>query len=693
MNWVAETLQARQVPAEWAALVATGAALGLLLALAWAANFLAKRVILRGVAAVVRRTSFQWDNEMLEAGVFTRLSHLVPAVIVKVFGPGVFGERAEVLAGVNAAVAIYIVFICIAVFFALLDALHQMAERGQKTVRMPVKGFVQAVKLIATLVGLVLGLSIVLDKTPLYLLSGVGALTAVLLLVFRDAILGFVAGIMISVNELVRVGDWIEMPKAGADGDVIDVSLTTVKVRNWDKTITSIPTYSLISDSFKNWRGMQEMGGRRIKRAIPIEVQTIRFADEAMVARWRKIGLLRHYLEAKQAQVTAYNAKEGVDLSILGNGRRLTNLGTFRAYCAAYLRAHPKIHRDMTFLVRQLAPTAQGLPLEIYVFTTDTRWAFYEDIQSDIFDHLLAVIGEFDLRVFQQPSGRDVHDVVTRFAGGRRGECGGSGVERADAPGRHGALRRRSGFETRKSAERRMRVGGSKRGGEDGGEFGGGEGERVRFHAAGAGGGFDDRGEIRGGDAVGGERRDAKGGEEVVGPADEVRGGGVRLGGDETCDFVVAGERRVVGCAGVERGEVGLNHMWQECGADGAVGRDPHAADGAGETVDGAEAGVGEGESAEEAGERQVFAGNGVAGVFHGAAERAGGAADAFDAEGVGERVRARGNVGLDELSEGVEAGGGGECGWEVVSEFGVNHREARQHMGAAEGDLYAMRG
>jgi miniconductance mechanosensitive channel len=263
---------------------------------------------------------------------------------------------------------------------------------------------------------LVLVLSTLLDKSPIYLLSGLGALTAVLLLVFRDAILGFVAGIMISVNQLARIGDWIEMPKAGADGDVIDISLTTVKVQNWDKTITTIPAYDLISSSFKNWRGMSESGGRRIKRALPIDMRSVRFADEEMVERWSRMDLLRDYLDGKQREIEEENTARGTDLSVLGNGRRMTNLGTFRAYCIAYLRNHPRIHQKMTFLVRQLAPTDRGMPLEIYVFTNDIRWAAYEAIQSDVFDHLLAVIEEFDLRVFQAPSGGDVQSALTAGA-------------------------------------------------------------------------------------------------------------------------------------------------------------------------------------------------------------------------------------------------------------------------------------
>lgn len=415
IEWIRQTLAARGLAPEQAVLGATAAGLGLLLVMAWLTNWVAKHVILRVVAAVVRSTAFKWDDAMMRAGVFTRLSHLAPAMMINAFGPSVLGESPEVMAGVHSAVNIYLTFIWLAVFFAVLNTIHLMAEESDRTSRVPVKGFIQAIKLVATLVALILVLATVLDKSPVYLLSGLGALTAVLLLVFRDAILGFVAGIMISVNEMVRIGDWIEVPKAGADGDVIDVSLTTVKVQNWDKTITTIPTYDLISGSFKNWRGMSDAGGRRIKRALQIDMRSVRFADDALMAHWRKIDLLRDYLAEKQKEIEADNGRSGADLAVVGNGRRITNLGTFRAYCIAYLKAHPKIHQDMTFLVRQLAPTEHGLPLEIYVFTNDIRWAAYESIQADIFDHLLAVIGEFQLGVFQQPSGNDVQVALKRL--------------------------------------------------------------------------------------------------------------------------------------------------------------------------------------------------------------------------------------------------------------------------------------
>jgi miniconductance mechanosensitive channel len=240
------------------------------------------------------------------------------------------------------------------------------------------------------------------------LLGGMGAMTAVLMLVFKDPILGFVAGIQLTSNRLLAVGDWIEMPKYGADGSVIEVALTTVKVQNWDMTITTIPTYALISDSFKNWQGMAESGGRRIKRAVYIDLQTIRFCTEEMLERFRKIQYIAAYICEKQTELDEYNRQHGVDQVTLANGRRLTNIGTFRAYVIAYLRHHPMINQNMTFLVRQLAPTSRGLPLEIYVFSKEKRWVNYEAIQADIFDHILAVAPEFDLRVFQEPSGNDL---------------------------------------------------------------------------------------------------------------------------------------------------------------------------------------------------------------------------------------------------------------------------------------------
>jgi len=415
--YLTEQLTGRGVPVDQAELAARAMGIVALLFLAWAANFLAKRVIVRAVTAVVRRTNVQWDDALVDAGVFTRLSHLVPALVIRAFGNGVLGDSVAAERWLENFVTIYLLVIVLGVFSAVLDAGRKILEQSKVGVRMPLKGFVQAVKLAGVVIVGIFILSVVFGKTPVYFLSSLGALTAVMLLIFKDAILGFVAGIQISVNQLVQVGDWIEVPKAGADGDVIDVSLTTVKVRNWDKTITTVPTYSLISDSFINWRGMQESGGRRIKRALYLDMQTVHFADEAMLTRWRRIDLLRPYLDEKVAELVADAAKATTDAGVPGNRRTLTNLGTFRAYIAAYLHAHPKINQEMTFLVRHLDPTERGLPIEIYVFSADKVWANYEAIQADIFDHLLAMVPEFDLRIFQAPGGYDLQKLGALLPG------------------------------------------------------------------------------------------------------------------------------------------------------------------------------------------------------------------------------------------------------------------------------------
>ncbi|NDY43200.1 mechanosensitive ion channel [Dissulfurirhabdus thermomarina] len=298
------------------------------------------------------------------------------------------------------------------VLLVLLERLLSAADDIYRTYpvsqRRPVKGYIQVLKIFLWVVGGVCTVSLLLGRSPWVFLSGVGALTAVLLFVFRDTILSLVASLEIASNDMVRVGDWIEMPKYHADGDVVEMALHTVKVQNWDKTITTIPTYKLIEESFRNWRGMQEAGGRRIARALYLDQTSVRFCDPDLLERLRRIQILADYIARKEAELATYNAARGVDASVPVNGRRMTNLGTFRAYVEAYLRHHPRIRQDMTLLVRQLAPTPEGLPLQVYAFTDTTAWAAYEAIQSDIFDHLLAALPEFGLRVFQKPSGHDL---------------------------------------------------------------------------------------------------------------------------------------------------------------------------------------------------------------------------------------------------------------------------------------------
>jgi miniconductance mechanosensitive channel len=377
------------------------------LALSVTANFVAKHYILSALTRFIAKTRAQWDDAILNQRVFSHLAHLAPGLLVYVLTPLALAGMEPAIAVIRGASLIYMVTVVMLALDALLNAAEDIYRQFDASGEIPIKGFVQVLKIALYFLSTVFVISILLDKTPVYLLSGIGAMTAVLMLIFRDAILGFVAGIQLAANKMVANGDWIEMPKYGADGDVLEVSLTTVKVQNWDKTITTIPTYALISESFKNWRGMQESGGRRIKRAVSIDMNSIRFCDGEMLDRFAKIRFIADYIEQKKRELADYNHAENVDNASLVNGRRMTNIGTFRAYVTAYLRNHPHINRDMTFLIRQLSPTEHGLPIEIYVFSKDQVWANYEAIQADIFDHILAVVPEFDLRVYQNPTGND----------------------------------------------------------------------------------------------------------------------------------------------------------------------------------------------------------------------------------------------------------------------------------------------
>jgi miniconductance mechanosensitive channel len=403
-GWLGGWLQKSGMPAEVSAELVQAGVCVLGLALAVAAYKGVLLVIARAAVRMAARTKTKWDDAVIETQLLHRLAHFAPLIVINAFGGMFFVPGSEGFAVVKGFAHLYLIVVSVGVAISVLDFLCHGVLQTRWGAEFPVKGLAQAFKLAALLVAAIQALSVLLGKSPAYLLSGIGALTAILMLVFKDAILGLTAGIMLSANRMVCIGDWIEMPSAGADGSVVDVSLTTVKVQNWDLTITSIPAYSLVSSSFKNWRGMSEAGGRRIKRAVFIDMQTVRFADEGMLARWRKIGLLRPYLTDKLAEIERSNKTGGLDPAVLGNGRRLTNLGTFRAYCVAYLRRHAQIHQGMTLIVRQLAPTEHGMPLEIYAFTNDTDWVRYEGIQSDIFDHLLSVIGEFGLAVYQRSS-------------------------------------------------------------------------------------------------------------------------------------------------------------------------------------------------------------------------------------------------------------------------------------------------
>ncbi len=414
LDWFAEQLRNTGMNDAWISTASFALAFVSVLVLSWVANVVARRLILRLVTRLVHSTSGQWDDRLLEAGFFSRVAHFAPALVVYL-AANLFGEAQ---AWIQRLVLVYLIFLTIRVLDSLISASQRIYQASELSRERPIRGYLQLARLIIVLVGGIFVISTLLQKEPWGLLTGLGAMSAVLLLVFRDSILGFVASVQLASNNMVRPGDWIEMPQFKADGDVIEVGLHTVKVQNWDKTITTIPTYRMVTEAFKNWRGMEESQGRRIKRSILIDMNSIKFCDQALLDRFGKFALIRDYLRLKREEVAAFNRERGYDTGEMINGRSLTNIGTFRAYVEAYLQNHHKINHKMTFLVRQLAPTDRGLPLEIYVFSNDKAWANYEAIQADIFDHLLAVVPEFELRIYQSPSGGDFAQVFERMTPG-----------------------------------------------------------------------------------------------------------------------------------------------------------------------------------------------------------------------------------------------------------------------------------
>ncbi len=391
----------------WAVLLVNVVGAGLLVFLSWLAYLLTKRVVLRVIRFLATKSSFDWDNVLIQHKVFARLSNLVPALVVHVLAPVVFEGLQSLVGFVQGLAKVYLVVVLLFTLQALLNGLIAIYQQYDISKRIPIKGLMQAVMLVACFFGGIFIISIVMGREVGTLMAGLGAMVMGFLFVFKDAIMGLVAGIQLASNDTVRKGDWIEMKPHGIDGDVIDVSLTTVKVQNFDKTIVSIPASRLITESCRNWRGMKDSGGRRIKRSIRIDMRSIRFADEGLLTKFQRFDLLKDYLQSKLNEVDTHNQTANADLSELVNGRRLTNIGTFRAYIMAYLKNHPKIRQDRTFLIRQLEPGDNGLPIEIYIFTDTTVWAEYEAIQADVFDHLLAVIPEFGLAPFQNSTGKE----------------------------------------------------------------------------------------------------------------------------------------------------------------------------------------------------------------------------------------------------------------------------------------------
>ncbi len=372
-----------------------------------------RKLLRKFVGAFIRKTPTKWDDYLIKHKFFRTISLLVAVIILNATVSIIFEDFTKLEPFMQKMVEIYFLFVIIRIMVCFLKGSEDFLSESKMFIEKPIASYFQLGRILLYIAGFVLVLSILLGKSPLVFIGAFGAFAAVLLLVFKDTILGLVASIQISANDMIRVGDWVEMPKYNADGDVMAINLNTVKVMNWDKTITTVPTHYFITDSFKNWRGMQESGGRRIKRTLHIDTATIRFVDTQMRGNFEKFYLISDYISEKQAEIESFNAKNSLDTSTLINGRRMTNIGVFRKYIQTYLENHPGINQDMTLLVRQMESTQYGVPIEIYCFTSSVKWAEYEMVQSDIFDHLFASATLFGLNIFQSPSGAD----ITKAAG------------------------------------------------------------------------------------------------------------------------------------------------------------------------------------------------------------------------------------------------------------------------------------
>ena len=407
VEWLQSTTAGWGLSTTWSEVVAGAISVAIIIVLCIAANLIGRLVIYQIVNKALLRRKSAWATAIVKHKVFRRLSHLVPVAILAFALPAFSNYGVDWW--LRPLLEVYVIYVLLLVCFGLLEVGEVVVEQSGMDNKIPATGISQACKVVLSFVAVVLTLSVLFSQSPLWFLSGLGAVMAVLMLIFKDSILGLVAGIQVSANDMVRIGDWITIPSRGVDGDVESITLTTIRIRAFDATLSLVPAYDLITNPFTNWRGMSESGGRRIKRSINIDIDTIRYVDRDDLDRYRKFAVLADYLDHRIAEVDAWNAEHTIDTSRHINGRQQTNVGVFRAYIEAYLRQHPKVyHEGFTFLIRHLDPGPEGLPIEIYVFTNDNRWVPYEQIQADIFDHLLAAVPEFDLGVFQSPSGRDV---------------------------------------------------------------------------------------------------------------------------------------------------------------------------------------------------------------------------------------------------------------------------------------------
>jgi miniconductance mechanosensitive channel len=384
-----------------------------LLVVAYFAYKLTVNLLRRVILPMFSKTRTHFDDLLVKNRFFVRIAFLVPAGIIYFSIESDMFTHEAVSELIKDVATVFFYVITILIFESLLSTINDYYNRFHIAKDHPISGIIQVVKIIIYLVGLIGIIGFIFDKNISSILLGFGTLSAVLMLIFKDPILGFVGGLQLIFNKMIAIGDWITMSKYGADGTVLEINLTTVKVQNFDKTIITIPTYSLISDSFQNWRGMSESGGRRIKRGVYIDMDSVKFCTDEMLEKFKKIELIREYLLRKEKEIAEYNSTEKIDSSTWVNGRRQTNLGIFRAYLKAYLKKRADINNDMTFLVRHLEPTEKGIPIQIYVFTTTTDWGEYEDIQADVFDHILAIIPEFELMIFQYPSNGDIFKLMS----------------------------------------------------------------------------------------------------------------------------------------------------------------------------------------------------------------------------------------------------------------------------------------
>lgn len=403
-----ELASALHVPEAQAILFSESATFLCLFVISIIAYFITRIIIKQTLVGIIKRSSNNFDDILLKNKVISRFSYLVPSYIITKFASHTLISFPEAVLAIQKTINIYVIFVWILVLSALISSLYDYYTSLDVSKNKPVKGLAQVLKLIVYVVGSLLILATLMDKNLSSIIIGFGTLSAVLMLVFKDPILGFVGGIQLSTNDMVRIGDWITMPKYNADGDVLEITLTTVKVQNFDKTITTIPTYALVSDSFTNWRGMSESGGRRVKRHITLDMETVQFCTEEMLETFKKFELVKDYIISKEKELEQFNDLHGFDDINLVNMRRQTNIGIFRAYLKSYLQNHPWVHQNMSILVRQLQSSERGIPMEIYFFTNIQEWASYEDIQSDVFDHVMAVLPLFGLRAFQNPSGNTI---------------------------------------------------------------------------------------------------------------------------------------------------------------------------------------------------------------------------------------------------------------------------------------------